>query len=71
MSMEACGSVAAGGTVAQAGGRGFDSQGRHPFSRTIALGFTQPLTERIRSLWGKARPPLKADYLTSFFKLFS
>jgi hypothetical protein len=39
----------------------------NPSSRTMALGFTQPLTEIIsrRSSWGKAQPERKANNLTA------
>ena len=56
-------------------GRGFDSQWcywnfswHNPSGRTMALGLTQPLTEMsTRNIsWGKRRPVLRADNLTTF-----
>jgi hypothetical protein len=42
----------------------------NPSSHTMALGFTEPLTEMSsrRYFWGKERPERKTDTLTAIFK---
>jgi hypothetical protein len=42
----------------------------NPSSSTMALGFTQPLTEMstTKYVWGKARPARKADNIIAIYE---